>query len=150
MQDIATIAQGHFDEQKELDASTGKPAKADDRLYPLWLSGRPDSSGERGARFRIGRMRPVFEWNLGSRSLQLGKRTLVMGVINVTPDSFSDAGLYLDRDHAVEYGLQLLRDGAEVVDVGGGIDAARNQGFPFSGNHQFRPRRAPVSGQTTG
>jgi dihydropteroate synthase len=64
-------------------------------------------------------MRPVFEWNLGSRTLQLGKRTLVMGVINVTPDSFSDAGLNFDRDHAVEYGLQLLRDGADIIDVGG-------------------------------
>jgi dihydropteroate synthase len=64
-------------------------------------------------------MRPVFEWNLGSRSLQLGKRTLVMGVINVTPDSFSDAGLCFDRDYAVNYGLQLLRDGADIVDVGG-------------------------------
>jgi len=64
-------------------------------------------------------MRPVFEWNLGSRSLQLGKRTLVMGVINVTPDSFSDGGLHFDPDCAVEYGLQLLQQGADIVDVGG-------------------------------
>jgi dihydropteroate synthase len=64
-------------------------------------------------------MRPVFEWSLGSRSLQLGKRTVVMGVINVTPDSFSDGGLHLDRERAVEYGLQLLRDGADIIDVGG-------------------------------
>jgi dihydropteroate synthase len=64
-------------------------------------------------------MRPVFEWNVGSRSLQLGKRTLVMGVVNVTPDSFSDGGLHFDRDRAVEYGLQLLRDGADIIDVGG-------------------------------
>jgi dihydropteroate synthase len=64
-------------------------------------------------------MRPVFEWNLGSRSLQLGKRTFVMGVINVTPDSFSDGGAHLDRERAVEYGLQLLQDGADIIDVGG-------------------------------
>jgi dihydropteroate synthase len=64
-------------------------------------------------------MRPVFEWNLGSRSLPLGKRTLVMGVINVTPDSFSDGGAYLDRDRAVEHGLRLLEDGADIIDVGG-------------------------------
>src|SRR5580698_9871213 len=64
-------------------------------------------------------MRPVFEWNLGSRSLPLGKRTLVMGVINVTPDSFSDGGAYLDRDRAVEHGLRLLEDGADTIDVGG-------------------------------
>jgi dihydropteroate synthase len=64
-------------------------------------------------------MRPVFEWNLGSRSLQLGKRTLVMGIINVTPDSFSDGGLHFDRDSAVAFGLQLLEEGADIVDVGG-------------------------------
>src|SRR5579863_8426559 len=64
-------------------------------------------------------MRPVFEWNLGSRSLQLGKRTLVMGVINVTPDSFSDGGAHFDRDRAVEHGMRLLEDGADIVDVGG-------------------------------
>jgi dihydropteroate synthase len=64
-------------------------------------------------------MRPIFEWNLGSRSLQLGKRTLVMGVINVTPDSFSDGGAHFDRDCAVEYGMRLLEDGADIIDVGG-------------------------------
>ncbi|MGH9499937.1 MAG: dihydropteroate synthase [Terriglobales bacterium] len=64
-------------------------------------------------------MRPVFEWNIGSRTLWLGKRTLIMGVVNVTPDSFSDAGLYLDRDRAVEHGLRLLDEGADIVDVGG-------------------------------
>jgi len=64
-------------------------------------------------------MRPVFEWNLAARSLQLGKRTLVMGILNVTPDSFSDGGLYLDRDQAVEHALKLLREGADIIDVGG-------------------------------
>jgi dihydropteroate synthase len=64
-------------------------------------------------------MRTVFEWSLRSQSLQLGKRTLVMGVINVTPDSFSDAGEHYDRERAVEYGLQLLQNGADIIDVGG-------------------------------
>jgi dihydropteroate synthase len=64
-------------------------------------------------------MRPVFEWNLGSRRLPLGKRTLIMGVVNVTPDSFSDGGLYYDRDRAVEHALKLLDDGADIIDVGG-------------------------------
>ena len=64
-------------------------------------------------------MRPVFEWKLDARSLELGKRTLVMGVVNVTPDSFSDGGLYFDRDRAVEHALQLLQDGADIIDVGG-------------------------------
>jgi dihydropteroate synthase len=64
-------------------------------------------------------MRSVFEWNLGSRSLQLGKRTLLMGVVNVTPDSFSDGGLYYDRDRAVEHALKLLEEGADIIDIGG-------------------------------
>ena len=64
-------------------------------------------------------MRPVFEWQIGSRTLQLGKRTLILGVVNVTPDSFSDGGINFDRDRAVEYALKLLHDGADIVDVGG-------------------------------
>jgi dihydropteroate synthase len=50
-------------------------------------------------------MRPVFEWQIGSRTVQLGKRTLIMGVVNVTPDSFSDGGAHLDRELAIEYAL---------------------------------------------
>jgi len=64
-------------------------------------------------------MRPVVEWNIGARSLQLGRRTLIMGVVNVTPDSFSDGGLRFDRDRAVEYAQKLLQDGADIIDVGG-------------------------------
>lgn len=64
-------------------------------------------------------MRPVFHWNLGTRTLELGKRTLIMGVVNVTPDSFSDGGLYFDRGRAVERALQLLQQGADILDIGG-------------------------------
>jgi dihydropteroate synthase len=64
-------------------------------------------------------MRPRFQWQIGSRSLALGERTLIMGVVNVTPDSFSDGGLYLDPARAVEHGLQLLDDGADIIDIGG-------------------------------
>ena len=64
-------------------------------------------------------MRSVFEWNTGSRVLALGKRTLIMGVVNVTPDSFSDGGQFLDRDKALEHALQLLDEGADIIDVGG-------------------------------
>jgi dihydropteroate synthase len=64
-------------------------------------------------------MRPVFEWNIGTRVLQLGKATLIMGVVNVTPDSFSDGGQFFDREKAVARGLQLLDDGADIIDVGG-------------------------------
>src|SRR5262249_40206833 len=64
-------------------------------------------------------MRPVFEWNIGSRTIELGKRTLIMGVVNVTPDSFSDGGLYLDPERAIEHALSLLDHGADLIDVGG-------------------------------
>ncbi|MGH9515888.1 MAG: dihydropteroate synthase [Terriglobales bacterium] len=64
-------------------------------------------------------MRPIFTWNLGSRPLELGKRTLAMGIVNVTPDSFSDGGEYLSPDAAVAHALKLLDEGADIVDIGG-------------------------------
>ena len=64
-------------------------------------------------------MRPIFQWNLGTRVLELGRRTLVMGVVNVTPDSFSDGGLYIDAEQAVVRAGQLLDEGAAIIDVGG-------------------------------
>ena len=51
--------------------------------------------------------------------LQLGRRTLVMGVVNVTPDSFSDGGLFLDSHRAIEHGLRMAEEGADIIDVGG-------------------------------
>lgn len=64
-------------------------------------------------------MRPVFQWNTGSRVLELGKRTLIMGVLNVTPDSFSDGGVYFEPKRAIEHALQMLEEGADLLDVGG-------------------------------
>jgi dihydropteroate synthase len=64
-------------------------------------------------------MRAIFQWNVGARSLALGRRTLIMGVVNVTPDSFSDGGLYIDAEKAMVYAEQLLDEGAAIIDVGG-------------------------------
>ena len=64
-------------------------------------------------------MRPVFTWNLGQRSLELGKRALVMGIVNVTPDSFSDGGQHTAPGDAVAHAMRLLDEGAAIVDVGG-------------------------------
>ena len=64
-------------------------------------------------------MRSVFQWNLGGRTLELGKRTLIMGIVNVTPDSFSDGGQFLDRDQAVTHADRLLEEGADILDIGG-------------------------------
>jgi len=64
-------------------------------------------------------MRSVFHWNLGARALELGKRTLIMGVLNVTPDSFSDGGQFLDCDAALAHAERLLDEGADILDIGG-------------------------------
>jgi dihydropteroate synthase len=62
--------------------------------------------------------RRKFKLRLASRTLSLGERTLVMGVLNVTPDSFSDGGLFLDTDAAVDRALEIERAGADILDVG--------------------------------
>jgi dihydropteroate synthase len=64
-------------------------------------------------------MRKLFQWDLGTRKLALGQRTLLMGIVNVTPDSFSDGGLHLEPAHALEHALRLLDEGADIIDVGG-------------------------------
>ncbi|MGA2980448.1 MAG: dihydropteroate synthase [Terriglobales bacterium] len=64
-------------------------------------------------------MRAIFQWNVGTRVLELGRRTLIMGVVNVTPDSFSDGGFYIDAGKAVVRAEELLDAGASIIDVGG-------------------------------
>ena len=63
--------------------------------------------------------RPVLAWRIRGRVLETGRRTLVMGVLNVTPDSFSDGGLYLDPGAAVARGRAMEEEGADLLDVGG-------------------------------
>jgi dihydropteroate synthase len=55
----------------------------------------------------------------GDRLLPLGERCFVMGIVNVTPDSFSDGGTYLDAQRAIDHALTLCDDGADIIDVGG-------------------------------
>ncbi len=83
-------------------------------------------------------MRPRFQWDIGYRSLPLGERTLVMGVLNVTPDSFSDGGHYLDPVAAITHGLALLDQGADILDIGGestrpGVPTASSQAPALAG-----------------
>lgn len=58
-------------------------------------------------------------WQLKTQSLALGVRTRVMGILNVTPDSFSDAGLHFDPANAIQHGLSMLAAGADLIDIGG-------------------------------
>ena len=63
--------------------------------------------------------RRQFQLRLPERTLKLGERTLVMGVLNVTPDSFSDGGLFLNADAAVARAVAMEAAGADIIDVGG-------------------------------
>ena len=62
--------------------------------------------------------RIVTPWRLRSRTLELGRRTLVMGIVNVTPDSFSDGGQFFDPQAAIDHAMQLLDEGADLLDLG--------------------------------
>src|SRR6202789_2313486 len=72
--------------------------------------------------------RRKFKLCLPSRTLVLGERTLVMGVLNVTPDSFSDGGLFLDADAAVTRALEMEHAGADILDIGGESTRPGSQG----------------------
>src|SRR5688572_20520614 len=77
----------------------------------------------------------------GGRRLQLGARTLVMGIINVTPDSFSDGGALLDPARAIEAGVRLAAEGADVLDIGG--ESTRPGALPLSAAEEMQ-RVLPV------
>jgi len=62
---------------------------------------------------------PVRAWTLAHRSLPWGERTLIMGVLNVTPDSFSDGGQFFSFDQAIAQAERMISEGADIVDVGG-------------------------------
>jgi dihydropteroate synthase len=62
--------------------------------------------------------RKLYYWKLKQREIALGERTLLMGVLNVTPDSFSDGGKYSDPDRAFSRALELEEQGADVLDIG--------------------------------
>lgn len=63
-------------------------------------------------------MRKRFEWRLKGRKIALGDRTLIVGVLNVTPDSFSDGGKFADPDRAYAHALHLEEEGADIIDIG--------------------------------
>jgi dihydropteroate synthase len=63
-------------------------------------------------------VRKLFFWKLKQREIRLGERTAILGVLNVTPDSFSDGGKYSDPDRAFARALELEEQGADVIDIG--------------------------------
>jgi dihydropteroate synthase len=80
-------------------------------------------------------------WQCGSHALPVEQRTLVMGVVNVTPDSFSDGGRFLALEQAVEHALHLEREGADLLDVGG--ESTRPGASPVPAEEELR-RVVPV------
>jgi dihydropteroate synthase len=77
----------------------------------------------------------------GGRALLLGSRTFVMGILNITPDSFADGGLRFDAQRAIDAGLQMIDDGADILDVGG--ESTRPGAEPLPAQEELR-RVLPV------
>ena len=80
-------------------------------------------------------------WRIGNRDHELSRRGMIMGIVNVTPDSFSDGGRYFDVERAVEHGRELLREGADILDIGG--ESTRPGAEPVSVDEELR-RVPPV------
>jgi dihydropteroate synthase len=80
-------------------------------------------------------------WQLRTHGLPLGERTLVMGVLNVTPDSFSDGGAFLNPERAVQHALAMLDEGADLIDIGG--ESTRPGSQPISSQEE-QDRVLPV------
>lgn len=85
--------------------------------------------------------RPRFTWRLRSRSLPLGRRTLVMGILNVTPDSFSEEHRFPNLTAAVDHALMMLECGADLIDLGG--ESTRPNSTPVT-PEQEQDRILPV------
>lgn len=86
-------------------------------------------------------MTPTRQWKLARRTLALGGRTLIMGVLNVTPDSFSDGGQFLNLERAVARAEEMLGAGADIVDIGG--ESTRPGGTVVTAQEELR-RIVPV------
>ena len=80
-------------------------------------------------------------WHIRDRVLPIGERTLIMGILNVTPDSFSDGGQFFSMDHALTHAAQMISEGADIIDVGG--ESTRPGGEPVSAEDEIK-RVVPV------
>ena len=87
------------------------------------------------------KVRKKYLLQIKNKAYQLGTRTWLMGVVNITPDSFSDGGLYFDKEKAVQKGLELAAAGADIIDIGG--ESSRPGSKPISKEEEMR-RVLPV------
>lgn len=88
----------------------------------------------------------MVDWAIRDRVLSTADRTLIMGVVNVTPDSFSDGGHFLGAERAIEHGLRLHTDGADLVDVGG--ESSRPGAAPVTAAEEVRRVIPVIAGLT--
>ena len=92
---------------------------------------------------------PSYDMAWGTHRLPFGSRTLIMGVLNITPDSFSDGGHFFETDRAVAQGLKLISDGADILDIGG--ESTRPFSDPVPASEEIRrvvPVIAALAGKT--
>ena len=75
-------------------------------------------------------MRHEYSWVLPRTTIHLGKRTAIMGILNVTPDSFSDGGEYFDFDKAISRGREMEQEGADIIDIGGESSRPGSEAIP--------------------
>jgi dihydropteroate synthase len=83
----------------------------------------------------------MISWQIKDRLMPIGERTLIMGILNVTPDSFSDGGQFFSIDKAVDRAEQMIAEGAHIIDVGG--ESTRPGGEPVSADEEIE-RVVPV------
>src|SRR4051812_44814429 len=92
-------------------------------------------------------MRKSFKWALPRTTLNLGQRTLVMGILNVTPDSFFDGGVYWDPVRALDRAREMEDQGADIIDIGG--ESSRPGSIAISEEDELR-RILPIVRALTG
>src|ERR1017187_4779966 len=104
-------------------------------------------------------LRSEFQIEVAGQKVSMGARTLIMGVLNVTPDSFSDGGLYCDPERAIAHGVELAHQGADWIDVGGestrpgsqsvSAEAELRRVLPVIRGLRPKLRKIPISIDTT-
>src|SRR5678815_4810708 len=83
----------------------------------------------------------MTSWQIKDRRMPIGERTLIMGILNVTPDSFSDGDQFFDASQALDHAQRMIAEGADIIDVGG--ESTRPGGEPVSAEEEIR-RVVPV------
>ena len=80
-------------------------------------------------------------WNCRNKEIEYGKKTILMGIVNITPDSFSDGGKFLDEDNAVSHAFEMIDEGADIIDLGA---QSTRPGYSEISQEEEWERLAPV------